>query len=130
MITVTAAILIKDSKVFVAQRKAHGRLSGKWEFPGGKVEPGETPEESLKRELEEELDIDATIGQYMGDSIHRYEFGTVKILFYRAFWNGDDIVSKDHQDVQWVSMDQLNEYDFAPADLPFVERLMRGQITI
>jgi 8-oxo-dGTP diphosphatase len=130
MIAVTAAILVKDAKVFIAQRKANGRLPGKWEFPGGKVERGETPEESLKRELEEELDIDATIGQYMGDSIHRYDFGTVRILFYRAFWEGEDIVSKDHQDVQWVSMDQLNEYDFAPADIPFVERLMRRQIGI
>ena len=100
MITVTAAILVKDSRVFIGKRRANGRLAGKWEFPGGKVEQNETPEDCLKRELQEELDIDATIGHYMGDSIHRYDFGTVRILFYRAFWDGRSIVSKDHQEVK------------------------------
>jgi 8-oxo-dGTP diphosphatase len=130
MITVTAAILVKDSRVFIGKRRANGRLAGKWEFPGGKVEQNETPEDCLKRELQEELDIDATIGHYMGDSIYRYDFGTVRILFYRAFWDGRSIVSKDHQEVKWSSLDQLNQYDFAPADIPFVEMLMCGQIGI
>lgn len=130
MITVSAAILVKDTRVFIAKRNAHGQLPGKWEFPGGKVEPHETPEACLRRELEEELDIEATIGHFMGESIYRYDFGTVKILFYRAFWNGEDIFSKDHQDVQWVSLVQLNGYDFVPADIPFVEKLIRGQIAI
>jgi 8-oxo-dGTP diphosphatase len=128
MMLVTAAILVRDSRVFIAKRKAHGRLPGKWEFPGGKVEAGETPEACLKRELEEELGIEATVGDCMGESIHRYDFGTVKILFYRAFWEGKGIVSRDHQEVKWISLDQLNEYDFAPADIPFVERLVCGQI--
>jgi 8-oxo-dGTP diphosphatase len=128
MITVTAALLIQDSKVLIARRKAHARLGGKWEFPGGKVEKGETAEACLRRELREELDIDATVGQYMGESIYPYDFGTVKILFYRAFWDGKPIVSKDHQEVQWVSMDRLEEYDFAPADVSFVEKLGSGNM--
>jgi len=128
MITVTAGILVRDARVFIAKRKAHARLAGKWEFPGGKVEQGETPEVCLKRELEEELGIDATVGDYLGESIYRYDFGTVRILFYRAFWDGKPIVSKDHQEVQWVSLDQLDGYDFAPADIPFVEKLMARHI--
>ena len=128
MITVTAGILIKGAKVFIAKRKAHAGLAGKWEFPGGKVEQGETPEACLKRELGEELDIHATVGEYMGESIHQYDFGTVRILFYRAFWDGKPIVSKDHQEVQWVPFNELNRYDFVPADLAFVEKIQSGTI--
>jgi 8-oxo-dGTP diphosphatase len=128
MTTVTAGILVRNNKIFIAQRNADKRLPGKWEFPGGKVEKGETPEKCLARELAEELDIDVEVGDCMGESVYRYDFGVVKILFYRAFWNGKDIVSKDHQAVQWASMDQLSEYDFTPADIPFVEKLKGGQI--
>ena len=128
MITVTAAILVKDSKVFVGKRRANGRLPGKWEFPGGKVEEGETPQECLRRELKEELEIEATVGDFMGESIYRYDFGTVKVLFYRAFWDGNSFVSKDHQEVGWIALEHLDHYDFAPADVSFVEKLMRGQI--
>jgi len=130
MITVTAGILVRDARVFVAQRKANKRLAGKWEFPGGKVEPGETPEACLQRELEEELDINVTVGDYMGESIYEYDFGTVRILFYRAFWDGKPIASRDHQNVQWVSLDELNQYDFAAADLAFVEKLGSGTIAL
>ena len=129
MITVTAGILFKDSRVFIAKRKATGRLPGKWEFPGGKVEDGETPEEGLKRELEEELGIEAVVGDYLGEWIHRYDFGTVKLLFYRVYWDGGDVSSKDHDEYGWVALDELKRYDFAPADRPFVKRLMNGDYT-
>ena len=128
MTTVTAGVLVRNGKIFIAQRKANKRLPGKWEFPGGKIEQGETPEKCLARELAEELNIDVEVGDYMGESIFRYDFGVVKILFYRVFWNGEDIISKDHQAVKWASMDQLSQYDFAPADIPFVEKLKGGQI--
>ena len=130
MITVTAAILVKDARVFIAQRKAHARLAGKWEFPGGKVEQGETPEACLKRELKEELAIDATVGDYMDESVYEYDFGTVRILFYRAFWDGRPIASRDHQSVQWVSLEELTQYDFTPADLPLVEKLGNGTLVL
>jgi 8-oxo-dGTP diphosphatase len=128
MTTVTAGVLQRNGKIFIAQRNADKRLPGKWEFPGGKVEQGETPEKCLARELSEELNIDVTVGDYLGESIYRYDFGVVKILFYRVFWTGKDLVSKDHQAVQWVSMDQLSRYDFAPADISFIEKLESGQI--
>jgi len=126
MITVTAGILFRDTRVFIARRKAGGRLPGKWEFPGGKVESGETPEQSLKRELQEELEIDAVVGDRLGESIHRYDFGTVKVLFYRVYWNGEEINSKDHDEYGWVLLDELKSYDFVPADRPIVKRLMNG----
>ena len=126
MITVTAGILLKDSRVFIGKRKPTGRLPGKWEFPGGKVEDGETPKESLKRELEEELEIDAVVGDCLGENIHRYDFGTVKLLFYRVYWDGGDVSSKDHEEYGWVALDELRRYDFVPAVWPFVRRLMKG----
>ena len=130
MITVTAGILFKHSRVFIAKRKAAGRLPGKWEFPGGKVEDGETPEEGLKRELEEELGIEAVVGDYLGEWIHRYDFGTVKLLFYRVYWDGGDVSSKDHDEYGWVALDELKRYDFAPADRPFVKTLMNGDYAL
>jgi 8-oxo-dGTP diphosphatase len=128
MINVTAGILIKDAEVLIAKRKTAARLAGKWEFPGGKIERDETPEACLHRELEEELGIDATVGDYMGESIYPYDFGTVRILFYRVFWNGEPIVSREHQEVQWVPFNELNRYDFVPADLAFVEKIQSGTI--
>ena len=130
MITVTAAILVKDSKVCIAKRKASGRLPGKWEFPGGKIEQNESPEACLKRELEEELEIKATVGDFMDESMYQYDFGAVRVLFYRAFWDDTPIVSKDHQEVRWVPLDELKGFDFAPADIAFVEKLVGGRISI
>jgi 8-oxo-dGTP diphosphatase len=126
MITVTAGIFLKDSMVFIARRRRTGRLPGKWEFPGGKVEDGETPEAGLKRELREELEIDAAVGDYLGENIHQYDFGTVRLLFYRVYWDGGEITSRDHDEYGWVPLDKLNGYDFAPADWPFVKRLVDG----
>ena len=122
MTTVTAGILFKDAKVFIARRKPTGIMPGKWEFPGGKVEDGETPEEGLKRELEEELEIDAVVGDCLGKMSISYDFGTVKLLFYRVHWDGGDIRSKDHDEYGWVPLDELNNYDFVPADWPVCEK--------
>jgi len=126
MITVTAGVLFRETRVFIAKRKSVGMLAGKWEFPGGKVEDGETAEQSLKRELKEELEIEAVVGDCLGERIHRYDFGTVKVLFFRVHWAGGEIHSKDHDQYGWVPLDELSRYDFVPADRPFVKRLMNG----
>jgi 8-oxo-dGTP diphosphatase len=126
MITVTAGILFQGSRVFIARRKSTGRLPGQWEFPGGKVEKGETAEQCMKRELQEELEIEAVVGECLGESVHRYDFGTVRILFYRVHWDGGEIESRDHDEYGWVLPDELNRYDFVPADRPFVKTLMTG----
>jgi 8-oxo-dGTP diphosphatase len=128
MTTVTAGILFKGAKVFIARRKPAGIMPGKWEFPGGKVEDGETPEEGLERELEEELEIDAVVGDCLGENVHHYDFGTVKLLFYRVHWDGGEISSKDHDEYGWVPLDELSNYDFVPADWPFVKELMSAGV--
>ena len=130
MIDVTAAILIKDGRVLIAKRKATDRLANKWEFPGGKVEDNETPEECLKREMQEELGIDVTVGKYLGESTYHYDHGSIKLLAFHTYWKGGDISLEAHDDYKWILLEQFKEIDFAPADITFVEKLRSGEIEL
>ncbi len=125
---VTAAILTRNGKVLIARRTADDRLANKWEFPGGKVEDGETPEACLSRELKEELGITARVGALLGESIYHYEHRSIKLLAYQTHWEAGDLDPKVHAEVIWVSVSELDGYDFAPADIPFVRKLMSGDI--
>ncbi|MGD8883744.1 MAG: (deoxy)nucleoside triphosphate pyrophosphohydrolase [Desulfobacterales bacterium] len=120
---VTAAILIKDKKILIAKRKADDRQANKWEFPGGTVEHDETPEACLKREIREEFGIKVLVGRFFEKSVYHYNHGPIKLLAYRAHWESGQLRLKDHADCRWVSSEQLSEYDFAPADIPIVEKL-------
>ena len=127
---VTAAILIKDGKILIAKRKADDRQANKWEFPGGTVERNETPQACLKRELQEEFGINVSVGRILGESIYHYDHGSIKLLAYRAHWESGQIVLNDHADYRWVSARALVEYDFAPADIPFVEKLQNQELKV
>jgi 8-oxo-dGTP diphosphatase len=127
---VTAAILLKDNKIIIAKRGPNDRLANKWEFPGGKVETNETPEQCLKREMKEEFDIDVSVGEYLGSSIYNYSHMSIELMAYRAYWENGEIDLKDHDDFKWISIEQLADFDFAPADMVFVERLKNGEIAI
>ena len=128
MIRVTAAIITDSGKVFIARRKSPGRLPGMWEFPGGKIEVGETPEQCLRRELREEFGIDAAIGRHVGTSVYQYDFYTIELMAYRTRRVAGDIRLNDHAEMAWVEADDLDRYEFAPADIPFVEMIRRGEI--
>ena len=130
IIKVTAAILVKDHKIIIAKRGPNDRLANKWEFPGGKVETNETPEQCLKREMKEEFDIDVSVGEYLGSSIYNYSHMSIELMAYRAYWENGEIDLKDHDDFKWISIEQLADFDFAPADMVFVERLKNGEIAI
>lgn len=123
MTTVIAAIIMKDDKVLIAQRAEGQKLAGKWEFPGGKMEDGETPEEYLKREIKEELDIDIEVEEFFGESIYHYESGLIRLVAYKARLLGGQCRLKIHRRVDWVKPHDLADYDFAPADVPFVDKL-------
>jgi 8-oxo-dGTP diphosphatase len=127
---VTAAILIKDTKILIAKRKADDRQANKWEFPGGTVEKNESPEKCLKREMQEEFGIEVSVGRFLGESTYHYDHGSIKLLVYLTYLVSGKLAPKDHSEFQWVSTQQLSDYDFAPADIPFVEKLQNREIGI
>jgi 8-oxo-dGTP diphosphatase len=120
---VTAAIIRKDNRVLIAERAPGENLAGKWEFPGGKIEPGETPQECLKREIREELEVDIDVLDLFGESIYTYHSGTIKLMAFWCQWISGDFTLNVHSRIEWVTRSELDLYDFAPADLPLVERL-------
>lgn len=122
---VTAAVIEKDGKVLIAQRRKGSTLAGKWEFPGGKIEPGETAEACLKRELKEEFNIDAEIGKFIMASRFRYCLVPIELLAYRVKHVFGDFKANEHDQIRWVSPSELGSYDFMPADRPIVRMLSK-----
>ncbi len=123
MIEVTAAIIQHEGKVLIARRPAGDPLAGEWEFPGGKIEPGETPQECLRREIKEELSIDISVGDYFSDSIYHYPTKTIHLAAYWSTWIKGEIELRSHDAVEWISISNLNQFNFAPADVPFINKL-------
>ena len=124
MIKVVAAILQKEDKILIA-RKAEGKpLAGYYEFPGGKIEEGETEEESLIRELMEEMNIEIKIKAYIGESIYDYgDNKIIQLLGYTAEIISGKIKLTDHNEYKWVALNEINSYKIAPADIPLIEYL-------
>ena len=120
---VTAAIIIDNNKILIAQRGANEKLAGKWEFPDGKIELDETPQECLKREIKEELEVDIEVGDYLGESIYTYPNGEIKLIAYFATVVDGDIKLSVHDKIDWITIGEIDEYDFAAADIYFVEKL-------
>lgn len=123
MITVTAAILIRGDQVLIGRRKPGLRHAGKWEFPGGKVEPDETLRTCLKRELKEEFNIRVTVGDVFADNVFPYRRGTVHLTAFWVDWIDGEIRVTDHDRIAWVLPVNLKAYDLLPADIPFAEKL-------
>lgn len=126
MIQAAAAILFKDGKVLIARRKPGFRFAGKWEFPGGKVEPDETPEQCLAREMKEEFDIHIRVEQFFDENTFQYEHGMFQILSYNVTWLSGRLTPKDHDQYAWVNPALLLDFDLLPADVPFAEKLIRA----
>jgi 8-oxo-dGTP diphosphatase len=120
---VTAAVIEKDGKILIAKRKREDALGGKWEFPGGKLESGETPEECLTRELREELGIETRIEAFLCSSRFVYRHMDVELLAYRTSYVSGEIRLHEHERAVWVLPEDLKEYDFSDADKPVVKRL-------
>lgn len=129
MITVTAGILTDGERVLVCQRRAGGRFPLKWEFPGGKVEDGEAPEAALRRELREELAIEADVGPEIYRTDHRYPNGfTVRLLFFRVFRYAGTPTNRAFERIEWVRRGDLAGYDFLEADRALADRMARGEV--
>lgn len=124
---VTAAIIFHGGKILIAQRKHGKNQEYLWEFPGGKQEAGETLEECLHREIMEELRLDITVGKFFTESRYDYESGSISLRIFFASCSQSDISYMDsHEQVSWVLPSRLPEYNFAPADIPVVERLLKS----
>ncbi|MGB0930484.1 MAG: 8-oxo-dGTP diphosphatase MutT [Chitinophagales bacterium] len=126
IIQVTAAILQREDKILIAQRKKGDRLEGKWEFPGGKIEDGESPETCLQRELQEELGIEVRIGEFICESEYQYPHIHIRLLAYQTFYLSGETQLNDHAAIKWVTLEEMKSYDFAPADVPIVKVLKEG----
>ena len=124
MQVVTAAVIKDNDKYLITQRASNDKLAFKWEFPGGKVEAGETPEECLKREIKEELNLEIEVGERISTSIYNYDSGSIKLVAYYAHIAGGSVKLSIHNDAKWVTANELRQFDFCPADLNVVEKLM------
>ncbi len=124
-VPVVCALIFRDDRVLIAQRAAGKHLALKWEFPGGKVEPGEDAASALVREISEELGCDIEIIEAVQSARHRYERGEIELMpFICALVpGGAEPHPHEHAAVVWVRVDELGGYDFADADLPVVRLL-------
>ena len=119
------AAVIQDKETFLACRRApHKSLAGKWEFPGGKVEPLETDEEALEREILEELGVEVTIEQFLIETTQNQGESTIEMFTYLSRLVAErPIQSSDHDQMKWLPLNELSQYDWAELDVPVIERL-------
>ena len=112
----------------IARRSAEKDLAGLWEYPGGKVEKGESDQESLKRELNEEFGVITNIKEFLTNSFYRYEKFNVNLKAYLVEHISGDFVLKDHDQIAWITNKNFNEFRFAPADLPINDYIINYDI--
>lgn len=128
---VVAALIIREEKILICQRTRHQTMPLKWEFPGGKIEPSERPEEALRRELEEELGIRATIGCKVATIRHEYNSGSsVELQFFLVEEFAGEIQNRIFQDVRWAGKKEMPDYDFLEADVALVRDIASGKIAL
>lgn len=121
---VTAAVIIENGSVLLTRRRPGERLAGYWEFPGGKIEKGESPQRCLEREIEEELGIHIEAGRLITESVYPYDHGKIKLIAIESKIVDGDITLSVHDRYTWVPLDKLLEYNLAPADIPVARKIV------
>lgn len=120
---VTAAVLFNEEGVLITRRPDHKSHPGSWEFPGGKIEPGESPEEALRREIREELDAEISVEEIFEVVFHRYDWGPVLILAYCCQLLSKEIFNLGVAEHRWVHPKDLSTFAILSADQPIIDRL-------
>jgi 8-oxo-dGTP diphosphatase len=133
MITVVAALIMRDARLLVCQRRRDDSHGLQWEFPGGKIEPGESPVQALIRELREELGVDATIGREIYRTSHRYresQTELVLIFFQASIKTSAPLQNLAFERFEWADISHLAHYDFLQADKELIGLLASGSIQL
>jgi 8-oxo-dGTP diphosphatase len=126
---VVAGLITRDDKLLVCQRTRHQTMPLKWEFPGGKIEEGEQPRDALRRELDEELGIQATVGDELARIQHEYpNGGMVELRFYIVREYKGELENRIFKDIRWAAPKDLPTFDFLEADLTLVKDLAAGKL--
>lgn len=122
MIKVVAALIEKDSKYLIAKRSTGSKeVLGKWEFPGGKVEPNETEEQAIEREINEEFDMNIKVIKFITNNICEYPTKTIDLRLYECKYISGEFHLHDHSEYLYVSKDEIINYDLCPADITLAE---------
>lgn len=120
-INVVGAVIVKDGLILCAQRGLNGSLGGMWEFPGGKIEAGETARDALIREIDEELGCEITVTDEVTTTTYEYDFAVVSLTTFWCELVAGEPTLNEHADMRWIAAADLDEIAWAPADLPTVE---------
>ena len=120
---VVAAIIIKNGKYFIAQRNKHKHMGLSWEFPGGKVENGETFENALKREIKEELNINIAINNKLGEENYKDDKINVKLHYFICSHFNGEIILSEHENSAWITKNEFKNYNFAEGDSDIIKLL-------
>jgi 8-oxo-dGTP diphosphatase len=123
MINVSAAVIVQENKILICQRPEGKNCALLWEFPGGKIEAGETAEVCVIRECQEELGIEIEVQKSLGDISYKYPDVTVHIQFFICKIIDGEIKKKEHKDIKWILIKDLSQYDFCPADKEIIKSL-------
>ena len=126
-INVSAGLVFRAGQLLITQRQAGAHLGGLWEFPGGKLEPGETFEDCLTRELREELAIEVTVGELLETLEHQYPEKRVRLKFFRCAWRAHEPQTLGCPAFAWVTREELAHYEFPAADARLLEQLRESQ---
>ena len=126
MIKVVAALIEKDNKVLIAKRSTGDvNVFGKWEFPGGKVEPNEEEAQAVEREILEEFELEVKAKEFMVNNICEYPTKIVDLRLYSCDYVKGEFKLHDHSEIAWVEKQNLLKYDLAPADIPLAKYLIK-----